>query len=72
MAETVIETTEMHTGGEPGRIVTSGYPSTTGDTPLTKRRYVRENLDHRRRILMFEAHCHHNMYSVIPAAPDRP
>ena len=70
MAETVIETTEMHTGGEPVRIVTSGYPEIPGDTILAKRRYARENLDHLRRLLMFEPRGHHDMYGVIPVEPD--
>lgn len=68
----VIETTEMHTGGEPVRIVTAGYPPILGDTILAKRRYVRENLDHLRRLLMYEPRGHHDMYGVIPVAPDHP
>jgi trans-L-3-hydroxyproline dehydratase len=68
----VIETTEMHTGGEPVRIVTAGYPPIAGATILAKRRYVRENLDHLRRLLMFEPRGHFDMYGVIPVAPDLP
>jgi proline racemase len=69
---TVIETTEMHTGGEPVRIVTSGYPPVRGDTILAKRRYAREQLDHLRRLLMFEPRGHFDMYGVIPVEPDLP
>ena len=72
MGGIVIETTEMHTGGEPVRIVTSGYPPIAGDTLLAKRRYVRENLDHLRRMVMFEPRGHHDMYGVIPVEPDHP
>ena len=72
MGGIVIETIEMHTGGEPVRIVASGYPSIAGDTILAKRRYVRENLDHLRRMLMFEPRGHHDMYGVIPVEPDHP
>jgi trans-L-3-hydroxyproline dehydratase len=68
----VIETTEMHTGGEPVRIVTAGYPPIAGATILAKRRYVRENLDHLRRLLMFEPRGHFDMYGVIPVEPDMP
>lgn len=68
----VIETTEMHTGGEPVRIVTSGYPPVPGATILAKRRYVRENLDHLRRLLMFEPRGHFDMYGVLPVEPDLP
>ena len=66
----VIETTEMHTGGEPVRIVTSGYPPVEGDTILAKRRYARERLDHLRRFLLFEPRGHADMYGVIPVEPD--
>ncbi len=73
MTETVhIRTTEMHTGGEPVRIVESGYPEIAGDTILAKRRYARENLDHLRRLLMFEPRGHADMYGVIPVEPTLP
>ena len=62
----------MHTGGEPVRIVESGYPPIRGDTILDKRRYVKENLDHLRRVLMHEPRGHFDMYGVIPVEPDLP
>ncbi len=67
-----IHTTEMHTAGEPLRIVTSGYPEIRGDTILDKRRYAREHLDHLRRLLMFEPRGHFDMYGAVPVAPDHP
>jgi trans-L-3-hydroxyproline dehydratase len=73
MAGTVtIETTEMHTGGEPVRIVTAGYPPIPGATLLAKRRHAREALDHLRRLLMWEPRGHADMYGVIPVEPDHP
>ena len=48
--EGCIETVEMHTGGEPVRIVASGYPAIPGRTILDKRRHARENLDHLRKL----------------------
>ena len=36
-----IETVEMHTGGEPVRIVVAGYPPIPGATLLAKRRQAR-------------------------------
>ena len=54
----------MHTGGEPVRIVTAGYPPIPGDTILDKRRYARERLDHLRKLLMFEPRGHFDMYGV--------
>jgi len=70
--ETAIETVEMHTGGEPVRIVTAGYPAVEGATILDKRRYAAEHLDRLRHVLIFEPRGHHDMYGVIPVAPDHP
>lgn len=56
---------DMHTGGEPLRIIVSGYPSVSGDTLLSKRRYVRDHLDHLRRVLMFEPRGHYDMYGAL-------
>jgi proline racemase len=67
-----IDTVEMHTGGEPVRIVTGGYPGIPGATILEKRRYARENLDPLRKLLIFEPRGHYDMYGVIPVEPDLP
>lgn len=56
---------DMHTGGEPLRIIRSGYPEVKGDSVLSKRRYVREHLDHLRRVLMFEPRGHYDMYGAL-------
>jgi proline racemase len=72
MAELLIETVEMHTGGEPVRLVVKGYPEMPGDTILGKRRHAREHLDHLRRMLIFEPRGHFDMYGVIPVQPDHP
>ena len=64
--------TDMHTGGEPLRIITSGYPPLPKGTILEKRAYVRDNLDHLRKILMFEPRGHHDMYGALLVAPDLP
>jgi proline racemase len=71
-ADTRIETTDMHTGGEPVRIVTQGYPAIPGATILEKRRYARDHLDAFRRLIMFEPRGHYDMYGVLPVAPDLP
>src|SRR5262245_60468126 len=67
-----IETVEMHTGGEPVRLVVAGYPEIPGTTILAKRRHAREHLDHLRRLLMFEPRGHFDMYGVLPVKPDLP
>ena len=68
----VIETIEMHTGGEPVRIVVSGYPAIPGATILAKRRHAREHLDRYRKLLMFEPRGHYDMYGVLMVEPDLP
>ena len=47
-----IHVVDMHTGGEPVRIIVGGYPKVYGQNILEKRRYVRENLDPLRKLLM--------------------
>ncbi|XP_044024623.1 trans-L-3-hydroxyproline dehydratase isoform X4 [Siniperca chuatsi] len=56
---------DMHTGGEPLRVILSGYPEVKGDSVLSKRRYVREHLDHLRRVLMYEPRGHYDMYGAL-------
>ena len=63
---------DMHTGGEPLRIITSGYPELPQGTILQKRAYVRDNLDHLRKILMFEPRGHADMYGALLVEPDLP
>ncbi|MBZ9678197.1 proline racemase family protein [Mesorhizobium sp. ES1-1] len=63
---------DMHTGGEPLRIVTSGYPDIPKGTILEKRAYVRDHLDHLRKLLIFEPRGHYDMYGAVLVEPDLP
>ena len=63
---------DMHTGGEPLRIVTAAIPAIPPGTILEKRAYVRDNLDHLRKILMFEPRGHYDMYGALLVEPDLP
>ncbi|OQM76509.1 proline racemase family protein [Manganibacter manganicus] len=64
---------DMHTGGEPLRIVTGGYPQLPeGLTILEKRAYVRDHLDHLRRLLIFEPRGHYDMYGALLVEPNLP
>jgi trans-L-3-hydroxyproline dehydratase len=72
MARIELSYTDMHTAGEPVRIVTGGYPALTGATILDKRRQAREQYDHLRRAMMFEPRGHEGMYGVIPVKPSVP
>ncbi|KAH9858871.1 Diaminopimelate epimerase-like protein [Lenzites betulinus] len=62
---TVIKTVEMHTGGEPTRIVIGGYPTLEGETLLEKRTCAREKHDEIRQTLMREPRGHQEMYGAI-------
>jgi len=62
---TVITTLDMHTGGEPLRVITGGLPAIKGNTVLEKRRYFREHYDHLRTGLMFEPRGHADMYGAV-------
>jgi trans-L-3-hydroxyproline dehydratase len=63
---------DMHTGGEPLRIVTGGYPDIPSGTILEKRAYVRDHLDRLRKILIFEPRGHYDMYGALLVEPDLP
>jgi len=60
-----ITTIDAHTAGEPLRIVTSGIPELSGDTILAKRKFMMENYDHFRKMLMWEPRGHADMYGCI-------
>jgi len=60
-----IKTIDVHTGGEPLRIIIDGYPSLPGKTILEKRKCAKENFDFIRKALMLEPRGHADMYGVI-------
>ncbi|KAG8449389.1 hypothetical protein GDO86_016150 [Hymenochirus boettgeri] len=61
----VLSVVDMHTGGEPLRIVLSGSPAPEGSSILERRRWVRENMDWLRRVLMLEPRGHQDMYGAL-------
>ena len=67
-----LNVTDMHTGGEPVRIVTGGYPDIPAGTILQKRAWVRDHADHLRHLLMFEPRGHADMYRALLVEPDLP
>lgn len=69
---TVITTLDMHAGGEPLRIITSGMPELQGETILERRRYMQEHLDYIRQALMWEPRGHYNMYGCVATPPVTP
>lgn len=66
---TVVKTIEMHTGGEPLRVVTHGYPEFAADTLLDYRRILARDYDHLRTALMFEPRGHADMYGCLLLPP---
>jgi trans-L-3-hydroxyproline dehydratase len=68
----VLRTVDMHTAGEPVRIVEGGYPELEGATILEKRRDALARHDHLRRALMLEPRGHAGMYGAIPTAACHP
>ena len=67
-----IATIEMHTGGEPFRIVTSGLPPLPGASIVARRRWCAENIDDIRRALIFEPRGHADMYAGYLTEPVTP
>jgi trans-L-3-hydroxyproline dehydratase len=67
-----ITTIDAHTEGEPLRIITGGFPDVPGETILARRRYMKENLDHLRKALMWEPRGHADMYGCILTPPVTP
>jgi trans-L-3-hydroxyproline dehydratase len=67
-----IETIDMHTGGEPLRVILNGFPELKGNSVLEYRNYCKENWDHLRTALMFEPRGHADMYGciLVPANDD--
>src|SRR5262245_3697893 len=60
-----IMTVEMHTGGEPLRVYTSGLPPIEGNSVLEKRRYFRDHYDHIRTGTIWEPRGHADMYGAV-------
>lgn len=65
-------TIDAHTGGEPLRLITAGWPEPQGKTILEKREYAKRKQDHLRRVLMFEPRGHADMYGALLTEPERP
>lgn len=67
-----IRTVDMHTEGEPLRVIVDGLPELRGNSILEYRRYMRENLDEFRTALMWEPRGHADMYGCVITPPESP
>lgn len=65
-----IKTIEMHTGGEPVRIVTEGYPELSGSI-LQIRNHLLAEYDNLRKAIMWEPRGHADMYGLLVVPPER-
>jgi trans-L-3-hydroxyproline dehydratase len=64
-----IKSFDLHTGGEPLRILTHGLPEIKGKTILEKRKYFKENYDFIRTGTMLEPRGHADMYGAVITEP---
>lgn len=65
-----IKTIDMHTGGEPLRVILEGFPQLKGDSVLAYRQDCKQNYDHLRTALMYEPRGHKDMYGCIITPPN--
>lgn len=65
-----IKTVDMHTAGEPLRVVTTGLPELKGSNVLERRAYMKKHYDHLRTALMLEPRGHRDMYGCILLPPN--
>jgi len=63
---TTYRTIEMHTAGEPVRLILEGFPEPQGATVLERRNDAAARLDIHRRRLMLEPRGHAEMYGALP------
>ncbi|MBE0380154.1 proline racemase family protein [Pseudoalteromonas prydzensis] len=66
-----INTLDMHTGGEPLRIIVDGFSDVQGQTMHQKRADCLARFDDLRKALMFEPRGHADMYGALITAPER-
>jgi proline racemase len=67
-----IQTIDAHTGGEPLRIIISGFPKLKGATLLEKRARAKNDFDQIRKALMWEPRGHADMYGALIVDADTP
>lgn len=65
-----IRTIDMHTGGEPLRVVVEGFPELTGSSVLENRRILMQQYDYLRKVLMHEPRGHADMYGCVLTLPN--
>jgi len=67
--EHMIATVDVHTCGEPVRIVVSGLPALHGQTLVEKKHFLKNHLDRFRTLLMQEPRGHQDMFGIVLTSP---
>ena len=65
-----IKTIDMHTGGEPLRVIIDGLPNLVGTSVLEYLRCMKDNYDIFRTTLIFEPRGHADMYGCVLLPPN--
>ncbi len=65
-----IKTIDLHTGGEPLRVIVDGFPELNGNSVLAYRGDVKNRFDHLRKALMYEPRGHADMYGCLLIPPN--
>ncbi|BAI81089.1 proline racemase [Deferribacter desulfuricans SSM1] len=66
-----IKTIDLHTGGEPLRVIYDGIPDIKANSVLEFRRIMKENYDYIRETVILEPRGHADMYGAILLPPYR-
>ena len=64
-----LEYVDTHTMGEPTRVIVDGLPPIKGNTMMAKKKYLEENLDYIRTMVMHEPRGHRYMFGAIITEP---
>ena len=65
----LLHTVDLHTGGEPLRLVLQGLPKVPGHTILSQRAWLRQHQDGLRKFLVHEPRGHADMYGAYLLPP---
>jgi trans-L-3-hydroxyproline dehydratase len=66
----VMRSIDMHTGGEPLRVILEGFPPLMGSNVLEYRHFIKAHYDQLRTALMFEPRGHADMYGCVLTPPN--
>ncbi|WP_420542060.1 proline racemase family protein [Rubrobacter naiadicus] len=72
LLEKMVSVVDSHTEGMPTRVVTGGLPPVPGRNMFEKLRYVQSQLDHLRRMLVYEPRGHPVMVAALLVPPANP